>query len=590
MKEKKSSVFSLFQIALHHSFFPVIIYVLMNILNGVLASAMIIVTSRFINGVINSVSNSTQKNLILIDIILIILIYTYRRLVPVVGSLCVTKISTDLKSRFRIKLIKKQAKLKYDVIENTDTSDLISRIFNNIDNNLLGVVAGTADFCCVLFQVLGIIAILICHIWWLGVLMIICIIPFIYISCKGGIAIYQSDQEVTYLTRRMYYLSEILSNRDAAAERILFRYTDFINGIFEKTHIERTNKNLKVITKWSLQEKMGSILIYSYTIILIFALLTPVKSGDMSIGLYISIIGGMLSLVNIFTNVIKMLLNNFAGYQEFSKDYQKFTELPESEYDYTNEQKEKISFESLELRNVSFVYPGTEKYVLKNINFVFEKGKQYSLVGKNGCGKTTLVKLLTGLYDVTQGEILINGQNLKEFKKERIANLFSIIYQDAARYPLSLKENITLGKGDDIERVLKRAHLEEDVNRLPEGTESVLGKLYDNGVDLSCGQWQKIAIARALYRNEQFYILDEPNASLSPKAESSLYTEFSNIIKDKTSIMISHRLGSTKYADQILLIDEGEIAEVGTHEELMEKNGIYSEMFTKQRKWYEDEE
>ena len=469
-------------------------------------------------------------------------------------------------------------------------SDLISRIFNNIDNNILGVVMGSADFCSVFFQVMGIVSILIGHIWWLGVLMIICIIPFIYISCKGGVAIYQSDQEVTFLTRRMYYLSDILSNRDSAAERILFGYTKYINRLFEKIHIERTNKNLKVITQWSIQEKMGSILIYVYTIILIFVLVSPVKNGNMSIGLYISIIGGMLSLVGIFTNVIKMLLNNFAGYQEFAKDYHKFTELPENEYNFVDDNVKEFEFKSLELRDVSFVYPGTEKYILKNVSFVFERGKRYSLVGKNGCGKTTMVKLLTGLYDVTDGKILLNGQDIKDLKKEEISNVFSIIYQDAARYPLSLRENITLGKTGEIESVLRRTHLEQDVQRLPEGMDSVLGKLYDNGVDLSGGQWQKIAIARALYLDKQFFVLDEPNASLSPKAESELYNEFGSIIKEKTSIMISHRLGSTKYADQIILMEDGEIKEVGTHEALMEINGMYAEMFAKQRKWYEDGE
>jgi len=221
-----------------------------------------------------------------------------------------------------------------------------------------------------------------------------------------------------------------------------------------------------------------------------------------------------------------------------------------------------------------------------------EAGKHYAFVGKNGAGKTTITKLLTGLYTEYEGEILINGKELREYPVSTVKALFSVVYQDFAKYYIPLKDNIKLGdvSGKNTEEkipdILTKGGLEELVSELKDGIDTPLGKILENGQDISGGQWQRIALARSLISRAPVKMLDEPTAALDPISESRVYGEFENLMKGKTTVFISHRLGSTKLADEILVIDDGMIIERGTHDELMDDEGQYAQMFEAQRGWY----
>lgn len=249
-------------------------------------------------------------------------------------------------------------------------------------------------------------------------------------------------------------------------------------------------------------------------------------------------------------------------------------------------------FESLEFVNVSFRYPGTEKLILDQISFKIEPGGHYSFVGANGAGKTTITKLMTGLYDNYSGEILLNGRSLREYSQGDLKAFFHVVYQDFARYYISLGQNIELGNprklanGVSVESAAAELDLVDVIARLPQGLDTPLGKIKEGGQDLSGGEWQRVAMARAVYNLAPFRILDEPTAALDPLSESRLYEHFEQISQDKTTIFISHRLGSTKLADQIFVIDQGRLAEQGSHDELMSLNGIYADMYQSQRGWY----
>jgi ATP-binding cassette subfamily B protein len=218
-----------------------------------------------------------------------------------------------------------------------------------------------------------------------------------------------------------------------------------------------------------------------------------------------------------------------------------------------------------------------------------EKGKSYSLTGKNGAGKTTLIKIITGLYKNFEGEIAINGRDIKEYSVSELRNMFSIIYQDYAKYYIPLQDNITFGSDfGDFDELMKTVELDTVISNLPKGAKTPLGKIFENGADVSGGEWQKIAIARSMHKNCPFMILDEPTASLSPMMETKVYGEFAKISAGHTMLLISHRLGSTKLSDTVLVLDGGKIAEEGSHDELMRKNGLYAEMFENQRSWYDE--
>ena len=235
-------------------------------------------------------------------------------------------------------------------------------------------------------------------------------------------------------------------------------------------------------------------------------------------------------------------------------------------------------------------YPQTERKILDDFSLRLERGKHYAFVGVNGAGKTTMMKLITGLYDNYEGEILLNGRDIRTFPQSALKALCAVVFQDFARYQVSMRDSITLGdeaRNQNLNEVLEQVGLTDAVNTLSKGLDTPLGKIYEGGQDLSGGQWQRLAIARALVRNSPIRILDEPTAALDPVSESEFYAHFGELSKGTTTIFISHRLGSTKLADRIFVLDGGKIVEEGTQAELLAKGGLYAEMYEAQRSWYE---
>lgn len=246
----------------------------------------------------------------------------------------------------------------------------------------------------------------------------------------------------------------------------------------------------------------------------------------------------------------------------------------------------------LELENVSFTYPGAKEAVLKDFNLRIEPGEKIAIVGVNGAGKTTLMKLICGLLHPTQGKILLNGRDMEEMEAEERYTHFSCAFQDIQFLPVSIRENIAMNMGDDSddERIwycLRQAGIEESIQNLPHKLDTRMEKnIHDDAVDFSGGQRQKLIFARALYRDTGVLILDEPTAALDALAENEIYERYADFAKDKTSFFVSHRLSSTRFCDRILLIDGGTIAEEGTHENLLAKNGLYAKMFSMQSQYY----
>ena len=251
---------------------------------------------------------------------------------------------------------------------------------------------------------------------------------------------------------------------------------------------------------------------------------------------------------------------------------------------------------TVEFKNVSFAYPGTDVMVIKNVSFVLDPGETTVLVGLNGAGKTTLLKLLTRLYDPSEGEILLDGVNLKEYDPKELYSIFGIIFQDFGKYACTISENISFGQVDidpDIERIrgaADAANATDYIERLPDGFDTPLMRYFEKtGTELSIGQWQKLAIARAFYGDSDILILDEPTASLDAIAEQEIYNQFEALRKDKTTIFVSHRLSSATTASKIIVLEYGDLVEMGDHKELMAKEGKYYELFSTQAKHYVEE-
>lgn len=313
-----------------------------------------------------------------------------------------------------------------------------------------------------------------------------------------------------------------------------------------------------------------------------------VLSGGISIAIFTQMIAAS-STFNSSMGSLLFMLQDIVKKCNYAYDYVKFADFPAAIEKGSRHIEE--GDHTVEFRNVSFTYPNTDVEVLKGVNVTLRQGEHLSVVGLNGAGKTTFVKLLCRLYDPTEGEILLDGVNIKEYDYNEYMNLFSPVFQDFKLFAFSIKENIVLDddcSDEKLRGLIEQVGLGDKIDSLEKGTETMLFKSFDeNGIEPSGGEQQKMAIARALYKKAPVVILDEPTAALDPVAEYDIYRQFDSLVGGKTAIYISHRLSSCKFCDRIAVFSEGKIMEYGTHDDLVDlDNGIYAEMFKAQAQYY----
>jgi len=316
--------------------------------------------------------------------------------------------------------------------------------------------------------------------------------------------------------------------------------------------------------------------------------------GGVSVGSVVQTVGA----VSAMATAIGTLISSFGSIYHnapFLKPIQEYLSLPDvlhtgtKDVDLSGEHEHQIEF-----RDVSFRYPGAENFALRNLNLSFNPTERLAVVGLNGSGKTTMIKLLCRLYDPTEGEILLDGVNIREYDYEQYTSLFSVVFQDNVLFPLWLGQNVAVGESYDVDSVIKSlddAGFTERLDSMPDGLDTVLSKEYDeDGTTVSGGEAQKIALARALYRDPPIVVLAEPTAALDPIAEYEVYTTFDSTIGDKTAVFISHRLSSCRFCQRIAVFDEGKLIQLGTHDGLLaDASGRYFELWEAQASHYRDE-
>ena len=309
-------------------------------------------------------------------------------------------------------------------------------------------------------------------------------------------------------------------------------------------------------------------------------------------------IGDFTMYTNAAINFSKSISNLFGSYvtiRQMCRYLQAFMKFENIESKHTKEGKkiENLEKVNIEFKNVSFKYPRSKEFTLKNVSIKINEGEKLSVVGLNGAGKTTFIKLLARLYDPTEGEILLNGVNINEYDYDEYMKLLSVVFQDFKLMSFSIKENIALNdfnkvKDEEIEEVLIKSGFGKDLEKLPKGINTPVYKNFDeSGIEFSGGQAQKLAIARAVYKNAPIVILDEPTAALDPKAEYEIYSKFNELIGKKTTIYISHRLSSCRFCDNIAVFQKGKLIQYGTHDELVkDKGNEYETMYSAQAQYY----
>lgn len=413
-------------------------------------------------------------------------------------------------------------------------------------------------------------------------------VVILIVATQMNKAWFKASDEYSRLDRIFYYFLNMFSNYNTGKEIRLYKEQSLI----EHTATDKLlTDGEKILKKASLHTAKSSSFVAVLGALVGFGiyLFIGVKGlyGLFGIGSLVLYCGAFMQIIN---GIMKMAVT-FGKTAEMAPLVNYYFEIVNTKDDmtYGTMEFDDDKFE-IEFKNVSFKYPASDTYALQNVNLKIENGEHLAVVGRNGSGKTTFIKLMCRLYDVTDGEILINGVNIKEYSKESITKLYSVVFQDFKIFSIPLKDNICANEEYDANRFyacLDNSNIAHRVEHLPDRENTYLYKDIDqNGVEISGGEAQKLALARALYKNSAVVILDEPTAALDPVAENEIYSRFNSFVQGKTAIYISHRLSSCVFCTRIAVFDKAHLVETGTHQELLNAGGKYSELWNAQAKYY----
>ncbi len=490
-----------------------------------------------------------------------------------------------------VRIIKKTNQIDISLLEDSEFYDKLERARTQTSGRV-GLMSNALGEVQSLISILTLVAGLIYFEPYLIILLVLSIIPSFINEIWFSQQQYSLARGWTAERRELDYLRFIGANNQTAKEIKLFGLTDFIVNRFKNLSNEYYDLNKKLAIKRSalgfLFNVLGTLSYYGAYIFIIYRVI----SGVITLGELTFLSGSF----NRLTRNLQDFFSKFTRITEsalYLKDYFEFIDIsiePKHSEDMPLPEKIHIGFE---FKDVHFSYPDSDHEILKGVSFKINAGEKMAFVGQNGAGKTTLTKLLLRFYEPTSGEILLDGININRFKSDAYQEFFGVIFQDFYRYEFTVRENIAIGDIDELgndEKIRNAAELSlanQVISEFKKGYDQQLGKRFYKGQELSGGQWQKVALARAYMKNAEVMILDEPTSALDAKAESDVFERFIGLTKGKTSIIISHRFSTVRQADRILVLEEGKVLEIGTHEQLMANNSLYSELFNLQAEGYQ---
>lgn len=425
----------------------------------------------------------------------------------------------------------------------------------------------------------------------LGV-MVLAVIPAFLGESHFAFLSYSLAYSLTPLRRELDYLRDLGTRRESAKELKIFGLGDFLAGWFASVSEEVNNRTRRLARRRlrvaALLAIFASLGYYAAYAVLVFRALR----GELSVGALTFLAGALAGA----SSQIQMLFSTFAGIADqalFLTDLLQFFAVKPAIRNAPHPVPVARPIrDGFEFRNVSFAYPGAERAVLNHLNLHIHSGERIAIVGENGEGKTTLIKLLTRLYEPTRGQILLDGIDLRDYDLADLHRQIGIVFQDFTRYDMTARDNIAAGRIDDRfqdERLLDvacKAGCRELLARMPDGLDQMLGRRFEDGVDLSGGEWQKLALSRAYIRDAQILILDEPTAALDAAAEYEVFKRFAELTEGKTAVLISHRFSTVRMTDRIVVLEKGAIHEEGSHDQLMTRRGSYARLYSLQADQY----
>ena len=493
-----------------------------------------------------------------------------------------------LNKNFTSVIMDKFRSTEYACFEDKDVLDSIERMGNEPQQRIYHLFSRTVSALAMLIALAGTAVVFIQISVWFAVFYLVLLAPMLWLDYKWEEELQRLWNTEMPNWRRRTYLSALLADKHGVFELKLFGAVDYTLKRWK--YFADTFRHEYVTTKIK-SSKYGvlrDLMLAAWAVFVILTLLKKLTNGAVDLGLFtvcVASMGTILELSQTLSGMFSLVSQDCLIMRHFDI----FMALPEMQ-NVVPENQATPENVNIRFENVCFTYPKTEETVLNNLSFEILPGERVALVGENGAGKSTIVKLLCGLYEPQSGEILINGTPINEFSAADRRAVFSVVFQDYMSFELTLRENVAFG---DIKKLREDESIKEALRRglwteeMPLDTN--LGKLEEDGVDLSGGQWQRLAVARSLLSDARFVILDEPTAALDPVAESRMYETFQSVLHGRGCVMISHRLASARLADKIVVIDGGEAAQIGSHIELMAAEGLYKTMYAAQASWYTEQ-
>lgn len=560
-----------------------VLQIICMMLQSLMAAITIWLTSVFLNLVHQKDFKSS-----LICFCMILAVFVLSEVANSIFYSCMVRIDFQTGQQLQIELGEKGTRLSMICYENTETNNMLKRAKNCIEQERfsdlsLSVFNILAEF----LKVNGTLLVLAGFHPVLVGISLLSVFPYLIVRLVRGKEFYELKRYQAAGERRRNYLYHLFGDKQAVKELRIFEIEDYIE---QKMYAARDNMKQEV---WNFKKRdMRSLLICeifckSGYLLSIFSTILLLLHQVLDVGMMAAALVAFTS----FQTAAKYFLVSLGRIPEcaaFVKDYYDFMDMEEAE---KGTEKLCSDFDSIKVKQLSFSYPGRKTPAVSNLSFTIKRNEVVAIVGNNGSGKTTLVKLLTGLYQAQKGQIYYGRQNLRSLDPEEFYKQISFVSQDFIKYELTVRENIGIGDWKQIENTDKIYMLLHQVGLETFTSQASVNQLLGDefgGRELSVGQWQKLAIARGMMKDSSVIFLDEPTAALDPLMETKVLKMFLKIAREKTAIIVSHRIGICKEVDKIIVMKEGKIAEIGNHEELLAEKGEYYRLYTMQQKWYEE--
>lgn len=551
-----------------------------------------LVVKNIIEIILLSLNNSFEpyKIAFIINMILFFVFFWLNRIWWPLNSYTQTLMLAKVSNNMKLRIIKAMENIELSFFDKSENYDIYNQALQQTDgrqpintvNNILSLFSLVISFFTAFFLMISINSVV-------ATILILSSVPSLIWENQFNKKAYEFDKDTIKERRRLDYIFGLFTGKASAKEIKAFRADDYL----VKKHADTLgNYNKKYFMLFNSKIKYDSLFWIILQIALMFSYYLIISQVSKSV-LPISDLSFFLSIAVSLQNAIKKMgsnMNNIISSNRYLGNLLKFEIMNEKQFQNDTIQLPK-EIKEIEFKNVSFRYPSSNRDVIKNINFKIFAPSDIVLVGENGSGKTTLIKLLLGFYQPSEGEILINGTRLNKFDINEYHRLFSVCFQDYQKYGFTLRDNIVMADADinenEFSKIVNSLSLNNLIESLPDKENTYLSREYDEkGTELSGGQYNKIAIARAIAKKAQIVLFDEPTASLDAKAERELFLLYKNLCRDKIGVMITHRLSTAVSSDRIFVLKDGELIEQGSHYQLMSRNGEYAQMFYTQSKQY----